>query len=1068
MEDNTSTPKRRRLGVGRICSSRKKKISSARSNYTSVTPKNSHTTGTILDNCDSPQLPSNQVKYLCDSGNTSYSDISCSFDVLEGSFLKDTKNSSSGCKYGNINSVHDTIAREIDNISEDMFKSKLERSMFMSVTELVAKENLKEDLGDHNNCEERSKLSDITQEVTHKNNITEENSGEPNHEEIKKVPPDIPSFLESSAVGDLNKSEESNELDNKENKKEYERSVEETFDFINETICNFDESDMAIDPVELQNLFASPGPYRKTQNTCKTVEEEKSCDNFYGLPMMTKALFKTYRNVEKFYDWQEECLNLEAIKKGKNLIYALPTSGGKTLVAEVLMLRQVLNNRKNVLFILPYVAIVQEKIWALSPFALQLGFLVEEYAGGKGNMPPTKRRKKHSIYVATIEKGLALIRSLIELKRLDELGLIVVDELHLIGERSRGGTLETLLATVLFTKEPIQIVGMSATIGNLDEIAKFLKAEVYERQFRPVQLTEYVKLGGMLHRIQWRESGMELVPDRELVYDYAPAAISLDPDLLGGLVSEVVPEGSCLVFCPTKRNCENVAALLCKMLRKGMTNHRLEERLSLQATLRAEGSNYELMRAVKCGVAYHHAGLTSDERGLLENAFRSGVISVLCCTSTLAAGVNLPAQRVLIRAPYVGSEFLTLAAYRQMVGRAGRAGICEKGESIMICPLRDKAKLSGVLRGGLLPANSALMECTGMAGSVASSGGALAGAVLGAVSLGLCTSGGSLRRLLAGTLLAVPQDHRKVDITAVCDNTLKTLIQTGALKVTGEVPPDPQDLDMETESELVYYNSELAVSDHGKAAVKGGMDLSVARQLAEDLEWAARGLVLLGALHLLYVVTPHDAAGIRVDYRHYYSLYCELDEEGLQTAKTLGITENNAIRMMTGKPITSVPVSVLCRFYVALMLRDLWRQMPLPAVAEKYLVGRGVVQAVVSGAASFAVGAARYCECEERRWPFAALLAALGARLRTCAAPELHHLMDLPAVKKGRALQLMRAGYKRIEDIAKASPNDLMTSISHLSKTAATQLISAARLMLIEKVENLRAEAEEVMEELKM
>ena len=114
--------------------------------------------------------------------------------------------------------------------------------------------------------------------------------------------------------------------------------------------------------------------------------------DFFGLSNRVRYLLKSNRNICKLYDWQNALMKT-LINNLNNFIYCVPTSGGKTLVAELLILRELLINQKNALLILPFISLVHEKVKSLTPFALDLNFVIDEYAGSKGNVPPKKRRK---------------------------------------------------------------------------------------------------------------------------------------------------------------------------------------------------------------------------------------------------------------------------------------------------------------------------------------------------------------------------------------------------------------------------------------------------------------------------------------------------------------------------------------------------------------------------------------------------------------------------------------------------------------------------------------------------
>ncbi|KAM9517104.1 helicase POLQ-like isoform 1-T1 [Salvelinus alpinus] len=764
---------------------------------------------------------------------------------------------------------------------------------------------------------------------------------------------------------------------------------------------------------------------------------------FFGLPTKVKELICNLKGIKDLYEWQKTCLNLDSVQQRRNLIYSLPTSGGKTLVAEILILKELLCRKRDALFILPYVSLVQEKVRGLASFGLELDFMVEEYAGSKGRFPPVKGRGKRSLYIATIEKAHGLVNSLIEANRLDNVGLVVVDELHMLGDGSRGAIIEMTLAKVLYISKSTQIIGMSATLGNVQDLQKFLKAENYTNDFRPVELKEYVKLKDSIYEVDPKEEECFRF-SRLLNFKYSSAMQKIDQDHIVALVTEVIPSQSCLVFCPTKKNCENVAGMICKYLKEDFIQHKQAEKAVLLEELRSSGNGSlcpVLKKTVPYGLAYHHSGLTSEERKLVEEAYSAGVLCLLTCTSTLAAGINLPARRVILRSPYVAADFLKRSQYKQMVGRAGRAGIDTHGESILILQDKDKVLVKKLVSAPVEICISNLMH---------SDGKGVLSLILSVIGLNITNSLEQIRDFMSGTLLSVQEkqvclERSLWEVTQECVELLK---EKGLVTVSTE----PQD-------------GTLQVTKLGRATYKGSVDLTYCDLLYRDLSKGLESLMLNSFLHLIYLVTPYDMVSqCKPDWMVYFRQFTMLSAVEQKMCAAVGVSESFVARKAAGQNVKkNVDQVVVSRLYLALVLLSLLKETDLWSVADRFQLSRGFIQTLLSSSSVFCSCVLHFTEELEEFWPFKALLTELTRRLTYCVQAELIPLMEVAGVMERRAKLLYNAGYKTLAHLANADPNVLAKTVENLFKKQANQIVASAKMLLNEKADALQEEMDDLL-----
>ena len=214
---------------------------------------------------------------------------------------------------------------------------------------------------------------------------------------------------------------------------------------------------------------------------------------FDTIPENIQSLLKE-RGLSDLRPSQEKSIKKGLFKNNHNQVVCTPTGSGKTLVAELGMLDCILNKKKRVVYIVPLKALASEKYREFKEqyskmFNIRIAI---------GELQTERYSYDYDLLLVTAEKFDSLIRHNKEV--LDNLGLVIADEVHLLNDDKRGPTLEILLS-IFKTKYPrIRIIGLSATIGNAKEIAKWLRADLVEDEWRPVELQQHVLLGDEMIR----------------------------------------------------------------------------------------------------------------------------------------------------------------------------------------------------------------------------------------------------------------------------------------------------------------------------------------------------------------------------------------------------------------------------------------------------------------------------------------------------------------------------------------------------------------------------------------
>ena len=670
---------------------------------------------------------------------------------------------------------------------------------------------------------------------------------------------------------------------------------------------------------------------------------------------------------------------------GESVLLACPTASGKSLVAYLALLRAARAGRTG-LYLVPLRALAHEKAEELEKFAelgLKVGLSIGDFD------LPAEKLEKLDVLVATSEKADGLLRR--GSPWLDRLGVVVADEVHLLRDPDRGPTLEVSLTRLRRAYPELQLVALSATVRNSEEVAEWLGARHIASEFRPVPLKKGVYYDG-----------------RITFTDLATEDVAGPGEAVPRLVrSTVQGGGQALVFVNSRKASEQLAETLVPTVR-GLLSPEERTRARAAASELAAISDEEtegirrLSGLLPYGVAFHNASLTNPERRVVERAFRDRALKALVATPTLAAGINLPARRVIVRDTSRYDDRLGLQApipameIHQMLGRAGRPRYDPVGEALLIArsPDDEERLLDDYLSAPPEPIVSRLAAEP-----------ALRMHLLALVASGAVASEAALEGFFAATFYG--RTLPLSDLEAKVRLVREFLAEHGLLEGGGALRA----------TRFGHLTSELYLDPLSAIVLKG---------VLEKAPLGVGPFPLLAAIAATPDLPP---------------LFLRRGEEADLLARYADEAEELLVKPEE-PPMELDLDGYLATLKTATVLEAWVNEVPLVELTARYGIGAGDVRSKVEDADWLLFGTSRLASLFQRR--LARPVDDLSLRVRYGVKEELLDLVRLRGIGRVRARLLYRAGYPDRESLRQA-PVDRVERALHSPKLAEMVLSQVRR-----------------------